>query len=68
MPVKLEELQKREPILDSLPLPMGKRLKARYRNIQSRMQERELTPLHEIVRERLDALLSEIEDELAKSG
>ena len=63
MDLKLET--KKESILDSLPIPMGRSQKDRYRKIQAELDRRELKPLHALARERLESLLNEIERELA---
>lgn len=67
MSLNLKESKKRESILDSLPIPMGRTLKERYRFVQSELDKREWTPLHELARENLEQLLAEIEKQLAAS-
>jgi hypothetical protein len=61
-------IKKREPLVERLTLPLPKSLFLRYRNAANELDKRELTKLHDLTRERLDSLLTEIEQVLAKSS
>lgn len=64
----LKVLKKRESIRETMTLPVTKSQLERYRLLAGELDNRGLTKLNDMTRERLDQLLNEVEEELAKSS
>lgn len=68
MASEIKVLKKKEPIIDKIFVPMPLSQVLRYKKVADELHERGLTKLHELARQRLDELLTEVEGELAKSS
>lgn len=63
-----ESLKKREPLEERMTLTLTKSQFVRYRRLALELDNRNLTKLHDLTRERIDQLLNEVEHELSKSA
>lgn len=61
-------LKKKEPIVENLTIPTTMSQLQRYRACALQLDNRNLTKLHDLTRERIDHLLNEVESELSKSS
>jgi hypothetical protein len=64
----LKPLEKREPLVERLTLTLTKSQFTRVRELGLDLDNRGLTKITDLIRERINELLDEVEDELAKSG
>lgn len=64
----MKEISPKEPLRQTLTLPIKHSQKERYKRVSNQLSERKLTTLHTLVRERLDLLLDEVEEYLSKSS
>lgn len=68
MSIKLDDLESRESITTHLPLPCSEEFKERYRHIQNVLDMKKKRSLHSFARERLVALLAELEALINKAS
>lgn len=64
----LKFCKKKEPIVENLTIPTTMGQLKRYRTIANELNTRNLTKLHDLTRDRIDQLLTEVEVELAQSS
>lgn len=64
----LKKAKKRESVTETMTLPVGPSMKARYQRLQNMVaNNEEFESLHESTRERINQLLDEVEVELGVS-
>lgn len=68
MSTKLTPLEKRESVTTTLTLPVSVPLKLRYDKLKNDLNNRDLNSLHSLTRERIKALLDDVEKQLASVG
>ncbi|MBA2679909.1 MAG: hypothetical protein H0U76_16120 [Ktedonobacteraceae bacterium] len=61
-------ITEQESIIERLTLPVTERQLERYRRAANELHIRKLTKLHDMTRAKLDMLLDEVEEYLAKSS
>lgn len=64
----IEPIKARESVIERITLPVTPSQLERYRHAANELDKRRLTKLHELMRAKLDLLLSEVEEFLAKSS
>lgn len=65
---EIKMMKKREPLVEGLNIPMATSQVQRYKKVAYELDNRNLTKLHDLTRERIDSLLNEVESELSKSS
>jgi hypothetical protein len=60
--------RKRDSVTATLPLPVPPALKDRYRKLQTQLDAGGFESLNEVVREKLEVLLSDIEKDLNRAS
>lgn len=63
----IKMIKKKEPIVDRIFVPAPLSQAQRYKKVSNELNQRGLTKLHDLVRQRIDELLNEVEVELAAS-
>lgn len=61
-------IKKKEPLTERMTLPMTESQLLRYRNVANELDKREETKLHDLHRDGLDKLLTDVEEYLQKSS